>query len=182
MRSFRKPKMARTGVSTRSKLETRASKPRLLAMNVNGQRVEALAEPSLLLVEFVRDRLGLKGTHIGCLTGDCGACTLMLNGLIVKSCTVLSWSAEASDLLTIEGLAGRDGLHPIQKAFWDKHGFQCGFCLPGLLFSALELLREVANPTEADIRRALSGNLCRCTGYQTQVAAVAEAADRLRNL
>ena len=147
---------------------------------VNGVSFRDEVEPGLLLVEFVRDRLGLKGTHIGCLAGDCGACTVALDGRIVKSCTVLAATVDGCAIDTIEGLAPAGELHPVQRAFWELHGFQCGFCLPGMVFAALELLRADADPSEAEIRRALSGNLCRCTGYQSQVEAVIAAARSLR--
>ena len=147
----------------------------------NGVPFTDAVAPGLLLVDFVRERLGLKGTHIGCLTGDCGACTLVLDGRIVKSCTVLAATLDGSAIETVEGLA-RDGeLHPVQRAFWEQHGFQCGFCLPGMLFAAIDLLSVRPDPSEAEIRRALSGNLCRCTGYQAQVTAVATAARALRD-
>jgi carbon-monoxide dehydrogenase small subunit len=151
-----------------------------LELTVNGvvRRLEVPA--NLLLVELIRDVLGLTGTHIGCLTGDCGACTVRLNGRIVKSCLMLAASAGGGELTTIEGFAGGDRLHPIQQVFWNRHGFQCGFCLPGLLFSADDVLREHGEPDEPTIRRALDGNLCRCTGYQKVVEAVAEAAELIR--
>ena len=151
-----------------------------ISLTVNGARREAEVEPGTLLLDLLRDGLGLKGTHAGCLAGDCGACTVRLDGRIVKSCTVLAATVEGSELTTVEGLA-RDGeLHPVQQAFWDEHGFQCGFCLPGMLFAALELLEETPQPDADAARHALAGNLCRCAGYQNQVAAVLEAGRRLR--
>lgn len=149
-------------------------------LTVNGSEREVDVEPGLLLVELLRDRLGLKGTHVGCSTGDCGACTVRFDGRIVKACTILAGTASGSDVTTIEGIGTLDALHPVQQAFWDMHGFQCGFCLPGMIFSAIELLDERPAPTEAEIRRALSGNLCRCTGYQSQVGAVLAAAEKLQ--
>ena len=149
-------------------------------LTVNGEEREADVEPGTLLVDLVRDGLELKGTHAGCLAGDCGACTVRLDGRIVKSCTVLAATVGGSELTTVEGLARGATLHPVQQAFWDEHGFQCGFCLPGMLFATLELLKERPEPDEAAARHALAGNLCRCTGYQNQVAAVLEAGRRLR--
>lgn len=151
-----------------------------IRLTVNGSEREADVEAGELLVDLVRDGLGLKGTHVGCLGGDCGACTVQLDGRIVKACTVLAGTAGGSTLTTIEGLASADSLHPVQEAFWDEHAFQCGFCLPGILFATIELLSEVAEPDDAAARRALAGNLCRCTGYQNQVAAVLEASHRVR--
>lgn len=148
--------------------------------SVNGEACRIEVEPGLLLVDLVRERLGLKGTHAGCLSGDCGACTVRLDGLIVKSCVVLAAAADGSEITTIEGLGEAGALHPVQQAFWDEHGFQCGFCLPGMVFAAIELLEENPCPDEPEVRRALSGNLCRCTGYQGQVAAVLAAARQLR--
>jgi carbon-monoxide dehydrogenase small subunit len=151
-----------------------------VSLTVNGEPRRAEATTATLLVEFLRDGLGLKGTHVGCLTGDCGACTVLLDGLAVKACCVLAATVDGAEVVTLEGLGTPEALHPLQQLFWDRHAFQCGFCLPGMIFSTLELLNEEPDPTEADVRRALSGNLCRCTGYQTQVAAVLEAARTLR--
>jgi carbon-monoxide dehydrogenase small subunit len=149
-------------------------------LTVNGQAREVDVEPGLLLVDLLRDRLGLKGTHAGCLTGDCGACTVLLDGRSAKACTVLAASARDACVTTLEGLGGPERLHPVQQAFWDEHGFQCGFCLPGMVLAAVELLEDDRDPTEAEVRHALSGTLCRCTGYQSQIAAVLAAARRLR--
>ena len=149
-------------------------------LTVNGRAREAQVEPGLLLVDLLRDRLALKDTHVGCLTGDCGACTVLLDGRSVKACTVLAGSAQGTEVTTLEGLGTPDHLHPVQRAFWEGHGFQCGFCLPGMVLAAVELLGQNPDPTEVEVRDALSGNLCRCTGYQTQVAAVLAAAQRLR--
>jgi len=149
-------------------------------LRVNGSEHELDVEPGLLLIHLLRDRLRLKGTHVGCLTGDCGACTVRFNGRIAKACTILAGTAFDSDVTTIEGIGTLGTLHPVQQAFWDMHGFQCGFCLPGMIFAAIELLDEKPSPDEAEVRRALSGTLCRCTGYQSQVAAVLAAAQKLQ--
>jgi carbon-monoxide dehydrogenase small subunit len=125
---------------------------------------------------MLREGLGLRGTHTGCLTGDCGVCTVLVDGASVKSCLMLAATAEGADVVTIEGLASGQTLHPIQQAFWDHHGFQCGYCLPGMILVAHELLRKQPNPTDAAIRAAIDGNLCRCTGYETIVHAIAAAA------
>jgi carbon-monoxide dehydrogenase small subunit len=147
---------------------------------INGQERAAEVDPRMLLVEAIRDIFGFKGTHIGCLTGDCGACTVELDGKIAKSCLHLAASANGREIVTVEGLASPDGeLHPIQQSFWDEYGFQCGYCLPGMMFSAKELLETTPRPDEAEIRHALQGNLCRCTGYQKIVQAVSTAAERM---
>lgn len=151
-----------------------------IRITVNGVDRQVEVEPGLLLVDLLRDRLALEGTHAGCLTGDCGACTVLLDGRTAKSCTVLAGSAAGAAVTTLEGLAPGDGeLHPVQQAFWDQHGFQCGFCLPGMVLAAVELLEDDPAPDETAVRRALSGTLCRCTGYQRQVAAVLAAAARV---
>ncbi len=137
-------------------------------------------EPRLLLVHFLRDVVGLTGTHIGCETSLCGACTVMLNNNTVKSCTVLAVQADGADLLTIEGLAQGETLHPLQQAFWDCHGLQCGYCTSGMILSAYQLLIRNPKPTEEQIRHALDGNFCRCTGYQHIVDAVQAAARKMR--
>lgn len=173
--------MARTSVSREGEAITiPASGSVEVDVTVNGVVHKVEVEPGLLLVELVRDRLGLKGTHAGCLTGDCGACTVLIDGRSAKACTVLAGSASGAAVTTIEGLAPAGSLHPVQQAFWDQHGFQCGFCLPGMVLTAVELLRETPDPDEGDVRRALNGNLCRCTGYQGQVAAVLAAARQPR--
>jgi aerobic carbon-monoxide dehydrogenase small subunit len=143
---------------------------------VNGERREADVEARLLLVHWLRDELGLTGTHVGCDTTNCGACTVHLNGEAVKSCTVLAAQADGAEVTTIEGLSGADGLHPMQAAFMDKHGLQCGFCTPGILLTAEALLRENPAPTPDEIREAIAGNLCRCTGYHFIVDAIETAA------
>ena len=146
-----------------------------LQVTVNGERHEAQVEPRLLLVHYLRDHLGLTGTHVGCDTTNCGACTVHLNGEAVKSCTVLAAQAEGAEVTTIEGLAGGDGLHPLQQAFWDHHGLQCGFCTPGMIMAAADLLQRNPRPSEEEVRHALEGNLCRCTGYHNIVKAVMAA-------
>jgi aerobic carbon-monoxide dehydrogenase small subunit len=144
---------------------------------VNGEEHEAEVEARLLLVHWLRDELGLTGTHVGCDTTNCGACTVHLNGEAVKSCTVLAAQADGAQVTTIEGLAGDDGLHPLQNAFWEKHGLQCGFCTPGMIMAAADLLQRNPNPSDEDIRHGLEGNLCRCTGYHNIVEAVKVAAE-----
>lgn len=150
-----------------------------LGVTLNGIERSVEVDPRRLLVEVVRDDLGQPGTHIGCLTGDCGACTIELDGQIVKSCLVLAASANGCEITTIEGLAENGELTTIQQAFWDEYGFQCGFCLPGMLFAAKDLLEVNAMPTDGEIRSAINGNLCRCTGYDTIVKSIAEAARRM---
>ncbi len=137
-------------------------------------------EPRLLLVHYIRDVIGLTGTHVGCETSVCGACTVMLNGMAVKSCTVLAVQANGAKVLTIEGLAQGNELHPIQKGFWECHGLQCGFCTPGMILSVYQLLERHPQPTEEQIRRGIEGNLCRCTGYQHIVDSVQYAAKEMR--
>src|SRR5262245_19321183 len=149
---------------------------RRIAMTVNGSRREAEVEPRTLLVDFVRDTLGLTGTNIGCDTSQCGACTVHLDGHAVKSCTVLAVQADGRAVTTIEGLASNGSLHAVQEAFREKHGLQCGFCTPGMIMVAVDLLGENADPSDEEIRHALEGNLCRCTGYENIVRAVREAA------
>jgi carbon-monoxide dehydrogenase small subunit len=151
-----------------------------VSIRVNGVDHAHEVEPRLLLVHFLRDVLGLTGTHIGCETSICGACTVMLNNTAVKSCTLLAVQADGADVLTIEGLAQGERLHPLQEAFWECHGLQCGFCTPGMILTAQQLLLRNPQPTESDIRAALDGNLCRCTGYQHIVDAVQKAAKRQR--
>ncbi len=146
---------------------------------INGKEYSGAAEPRTLLVHFIRDVLNLTGTHIGCDTGHCGACTIMMNGKSTKSCMVLAVQAQGADLLTVEGLADGDKLHPIQEAFWENHGLQCGYCTPGMLISSLFLLQRNHNPTEEEIRRGIEGNLCRCTGYVNIVKAIHAAAKKM---
>ena len=151
-----------------------------IAVTVNGTLHQATVEPRLLLVDFLREVVGLKGTHIGCDTTNCGACTVLLDGVSVKSCTVLAVQADGREVTTVEGLARNGELHPLQQAFWEHRALQCGYCTPGMLMSALHLLRRRPDPTPEEARRAIAGNLCRCTGYQPIVAAILEAARRLR--
>jgi carbon-monoxide dehydrogenase small subunit len=150
-----------------------------VSMTVNGQEASAEVEPRTLLVEFLRERLRLTGTHVGCDTSQCGACTVHVNGEAVKSCTFLAAQAEGAQITTIEGLAEGDDLHPLQAAFHTEHGLQCGFCTPGMVMSALDLLSRNPNPSEADIRHHLAGNICRCTGYHNIVRAVQVAAAQM---
>jgi aerobic carbon-monoxide dehydrogenase small subunit len=149
-------------------------------VTVNGTPRTHEVEPRLLLVHYLRDVLGLTGTHVGCDTTQCGACTVLLDGEAVKSCTVLAVQADGGTVTSIEGLARGDELHPMQQAFWDQHGLQCGFCTPGMIMAACDLLRQHPDPSEEEVRRGLEGVLCRCTGYQHIVAAVLDAAQRLR--
>jgi carbon-monoxide dehydrogenase small subunit len=146
-----------------------------VAITVNGVRREAEVEPRTLLVDFIRDHVGLTGTKIGCDTSQCGACTIHLDGRAVKSCTVLAVQADGSSVTTIEGLAHDGELHPVQEAFWEKHGLQCGFCTPGMIMMVADLIEREREPSDAEIRHALEGNLCRCTGYENIVRAVREA-------
>ena len=147
---------------------------------VNGTPHELAVEPRRLLVQAIREDLDLTGTHVGCDTSQCGACTVLLDGRAVKSCTVLAVQADGQSVTTVEGLA-RDGkLHPLQEAFWEKHGLQCGFCTPGMIMTAVDLLSHNADPTDDEIRHAIEGNYCRCTGYQNIVAAIRSAAEQLR--
>jgi aerobic carbon-monoxide dehydrogenase small subunit len=148
-------------------------------VTVNGEVKEADIESRLLLVHFLRDVLNLTGTHIGCDTTSCGACSVMLNGRAVKSCTVYAVQANGGEVLTVEGLSHNGALHPIQEAFTEKHGLQCGFCTPGMMISAMALLERNPHPTEEEIRWGLSGNLCRCTGYVNIVKAVQQAAEKM---
>jgi carbon-monoxide dehydrogenase small subunit len=150
-----------------------------VAITINGTVAAHDVEPRLLLVHFIREVVGLTGTHVGCDTSQCGACTVLLDGLAVKSCTVLAVQADGADILTIEGLAQDGVLHPIQQGFREKHGLQCGFCTPGMIMAACQLLQRHPRPTRAQIRHQLDGNLCRCTGYHQIVDAIAWAADML---
>ncbi|MCX6047770.1 MAG: (2Fe-2S)-binding protein [Chloroflexi bacterium] len=147
-----------------------------VSLTVNGSPVTREVEPRLLLVDFLRDTLGLTGTNIACDTSQCGACTIHMDGMAVKSCTVLAVQADGSTLTTIEGLATNGVLNPMQQAFWDQHGLQCGFCTPGMIMAATKLVENNPHITEAEIRHGLEGNMCRCTGYQNIVNAVAQVA------
>jgi carbon-monoxide dehydrogenase small subunit len=145
---------------------------------VNGETRESDVEPRLLLVHYLRDVLGLTGAHVGCDTTNCGACTVLLDGEAVKSCTVLAVQADDAEVTTIEGLGQNGTLHPLQEAFWEHHGLQCGYCTPGMIMAAADLLERNPNPTEEEVRRGLEGNLCRCTGYHNIVKAVMAAAEQ----
>jgi aerobic carbon-monoxide dehydrogenase small subunit len=147
-----------------------------ITLRVNGVERIAAVEPRLLLVHFLRDHLGLTGTHVGCDTSQCGACTVILDGKAVKSCTVLAVQADGGEVLTIEGLAHENRLHPLQQGFQAEHGLQCGFCTPGMIMAAYQLLQRNPNPDEDEIRAAIRGNLCRCTGYQRIISAIQHAA------
>jgi len=150
-----------------------------VTMTINGQQRSGEVEPRLLLVHFLRDVLGLTGTHVGCDTSQCGACTIIMNGHAVKSCTVLAVQASGSEIMTIEGLAKNGELHPLQEGFWEEHGLQCGYCTPGMIMTAVDLLGQNPSPSEDQIRRGIEGNLCRCTGYQNIVKAIQYAATKM---
>ncbi len=152
---------------------------REISVTVNGTTHTSEVEPRLLLVEYIRDVLNLTGTHVGCDTSNCGACTVSLNGAAVKSCTLFAVQADGGEVTTIEGLASDGELHPLQEGFWEMHGLQCGFCTPGMIMSANDLLQKNPNPSEAEIRHGLAGNFCRCTGYHNIVKAVQYAADKM---
>jgi aerobic carbon-monoxide dehydrogenase small subunit len=153
---------------------------RTVSLAINGSSRSVQVEARALLVHVLRDELNLTGTHIGCDTSQCGACTVLIDGKAVKSCTVLAVQAEGQQITTIEGLGSSDALHPLQQGFWEKHGLQCGFCTPGMIMTAVDLLAAQPDPSEAEIRHAIEGNYCRCTGYQTSVAAIQAAAATLR--
>lgn len=150
-----------------------------VTLTINGKERTAATEPRTLLVQFLRNELGLTGTHVGCQTGQCGACTVVLDGEAVKSCMVLASQADGHEVMTIEGMARGNELHPIQQAFWEEHGLQCGYCTPGVIMSSLDLLAEHPQPTDTEIRDALEGNICRCTGYHNIIRSVHEAATRM---
>lgn len=149
-------------------------------VEVNGQRHEADVDARLLLVHFLREHLGLTGTHVGCETSMCGACTVLLDGKAVKSCTLFAVQADGAKVATVEGLRQNGTYHPVQQGFWEEHGLQCGFCTPGMIMSAVDLLSRNPNPSDEEIRHGLEGNLCRCTGYQHIVNAVRNAAKRMK--
>jgi carbon-monoxide dehydrogenase small subunit len=151
-----------------------------VTLTVNGTTYTREIQPTLLLVEFLRETLGLTGTHVGCDTSQCGACTVRVDGLATKSCTMLAVQADGSTVITIEGLAKNGELHPIQRAFAKEHGLQCGFCTPGLMITAVDFLERNASPTDAEIRHAIEGNLCRCTGYHNIVNAIRTASVQMR--
>jgi carbon-monoxide dehydrogenase small subunit len=152
-----------------------------VAFEVNGEHREVDVEPRRLLVEVIREDLNLTGTHVGCDTSQCGACTVHLDGRAVKSCTMLAVQADGSAVTTIEGLSNGTSLHPLQNAFWEQHGLQCGFCTPGMIMAAADLIRNNPDPTDTEIRHAIEGNICRCTGYHNIVNAVREAARVMRD-
>ncbi len=149
-----------------------------VSMTVNGKVRKGNVEPRLLLVHFLREQLLLTGAHVGCDTSQCGSCTVLIDGRSAKSCTIFAVQADGSDITTIEGLAKDGQLHPVQEGFWQEHGLQCGYCTPGMIMSAVNLLNETAQPTEQQIREGISGNFCRCTGYQHIVNAIQHAANR----
>jgi len=151
-----------------------------VSVTVNGVNRKQEVEPRLLLVHYLRETLGLTGTHVGCDTSQCGACTVLLDGMAVKSCSLFAVQADGRKITTVEGLAQDGKLHPVQNAFWEKHGLQCGFCTPGMMISVCQLLERHPNPSEEDIRGELEGNLCRCTGYHNIVKAVQYAAGKTR--
>ncbi|HSK65672.1 MAG TPA: (2Fe-2S)-binding protein [Anaerolineales bacterium] len=151
-----------------------------VTVNVNGQEYKREVEPRLLLSDFLRHELGLTGTHVGCEHGVCGACTILFDGESIRSCLVFAVQADGHSITTVEGLASDGKLHPIQQSFWEAHGLQCGYCTPGILMTLVPFLKQNPNPTEEEIRHAISGNLCRCTGYQHIVDAVKLAAEKMR--
>ena len=153
---------------------------RSVTLTINGKPVTAEVEPRLLLVHFIREVAGLTGTHIGCDTTSCGACTVLVNGVPAKSCTMFAVQANGADIRTVEGLEENGKLHPVQEGFFEEHGLQCGFCTPGMMLTAAALLEQNSNPTEAEIRHAISGNLCRCTGYVNIVKSIQHAAAAMR--
>ncbi|HZS48749.1 MAG TPA: (2Fe-2S)-binding protein [Blastocatellia bacterium] len=151
-----------------------------VSLTINGKSFQQEVEPRMLLVHLIRDEAGLTGTHIGCETSICGACTVLLNGQSVKSCTILAVQADGAQITTIEGLAANGQLHPVQEGFWEQHGLQCGYCTPGMIMSSCQILDRNPNPSEEEIREGLEGNLCRCTGYQHIADAVNYAANKMK--
>ena len=154
--------------------------PNEISVTINGTRRTSSVEPRTLLVHYLRDDLGLTGTHVGCDTSQCGACTVVVDGAAVKSCTVLAVQADGAEVVTIEGLAQDGKLHPLQEGFWEEHGLQCGFCTPGIIMTLHQVLEEEPDPSEQEIRHKLAGNICRCTGYQNIVKAAQFAAQRMQ--
>ena len=154
--------------------------PHAISVNVNGSSHTDTVEPRLLLVYYLRDVLGLTGTHVGCDTSQCGACTVLVDGLAVKSCTLLAVQAHGSEITTIEGLAQNGELHPLQEGFWEEHGLQCGFCTPGMIMTLYQVLERNPDPSEQEIRHSIAGNLCRCTGYHNIIKAAQYAAKKMR--
>lgn len=155
------------------------AKKEMIKLKINGAEREVAAEPRMLLVHFIREQLGLTGTHVGCDTSNCGACTVIMNGKTVKSCTMFAVQADGAEIMTVEGLLQNGSLHPLQEGFKEEHGLQCGFCTPGMLMSTYALLKKNPQPNEAEIRWGISGNLCRCTGYQNIVKAVQFASKKM---
>ena len=151
-----------------------------LTLTINNQKREDEVEPRMLMVHYLRDIAGLTGTHVGCETSLCGACTVLVDGIAVKSCTMLAVQADGAKVTTVEGLAHDGQLHPVQEGFWEEHGLQCGYCTPGMIMASVDLLSRNPNPSEAEIRHALEGNLCRCTGYQHIIKAVQYAVTKMR--
>ncbi len=164
----------------RSRLLALEKKPMRVNLTLNGQRRDNEVEPRILLVHYIRDIAGLTGTHVGCETSLCGACTVLIDGKAVKSCTVFAVQADGTQITTIEGMAQSGQLHPLQEGFWEEHGLQCGYCTPGMIMAAADLLSRNRNPTEEESRHAIDGNLCRCTGYQHIIKAIQNAAARIR--
>ena len=152
-----------------------------ITIEINGEKTTETIQPRTLLVHLLRDKLGLTGTHIGCDTTQCGACTILLDGKAIKSCTMFAFQAKNRKVTTIEGLGKTNNLHPVQQAFWEEHGLQCGYCTPGIIMTLVQVLKEHKNPTEEQIREGLAGNICRCTGYHNIVKAAMSAANQLRN-
>jgi aerobic carbon-monoxide dehydrogenase small subunit len=152
---------------------------RKVTLRINGKKHRREAEPRTLLVYFIRDTLHLTGTHVGCDTGHCGACTVIMNGVSIKSCMTLAVAAQDADILTVEGLADGDNLHPLQESFWENHGLQCGYCTPGMLMSAYFLLKRTPNPTTEEIAKGLEGNLCMCTGYENILRSIRAAIEKM---
>jgi aerobic carbon-monoxide dehydrogenase small subunit len=155
---------------------------KLITLTVNGKRVSHEVEPRLLLIHYLRDVLGYTGPHIGCETSLCGACTVEVDGKAIKSCTMFAVQADGSSVTTVEGLSVDGKLHPVQQGFWEEHGLQCGYCTPGMIIAAKQLLERNPNPTEEEIRHGIEGNLCRCTGYQHIVLAIQNAASKMRSV
>jgi carbon-monoxide dehydrogenase small subunit len=151
-----------------------------IQVKVNGTTHTSDVEPRLLLVHYLRDVLSLTGTHVGCDTSQCGACTILVNGISAKACTMLAVQSDGAEVMTIEGLAQNGKLHPLQEGFWEKHGLQCGFCTPGMIMAAYQILQRHKSPSETEIRHALEGNLCRCTGYHNIVRAIQYAAEKMK--
>ncbi len=160
-------------------MKVSAASPKQVDLAVNGKKYSGSAEPRTLLTYFLREELGLTGTHIGCIVGKCGACSVIMDRKLVKSCLVFAQQAEGAEILTVEGLANGSELHPIQQAFWEHHGLQCGYCTPGMLLAAYDLLQKNPSPTEKEIREGISGNLCMCTGYVNIVKAVKASAEKM---